>query len=214
MATTLTFTDALNLTRSLLNAAMVGSYTMNDDDRHPDVEIIDAIIGADAIIYNTVAQTPMHPFRASQYVATKINHRALMAAHIGPVGQVLVPFTSGQAANQLPAAEIERLRANPLGLTITGPYFDIVDERLFCSGTDASVDLVPPFQSDGMSLKSPPEYFHAVVAVALAFLFGKEGAEVEAAAHYKSIVETMITQIEKGAQSVAPVIAYQVRSKT
>lgn len=205
----LTYTDALNLARSLLNASTGSAYTVNDDtDRHPDQEIMDAIRGADALIYTTVATTPGHSKR-SKYLTPSANipYAGEIPEHVGPIGAVLI---AGGPAYVLPAAEIGRLKTNTLSLTDATPYYDVVGNTLFyVPGSTATVEIVPPYNDQGGSLQSPQEYFQGVVALALAMLFGKEGAEVEAAQFYQGYGDMVMKLIQSNAEQLPDIVAYQ-----
>lgn len=204
----LVFTDAINLVRNMLNASS-DSYTTNDDElRWPEQAIIDAVRGADGLIFMAIGNTPGHPKRSALLVASaNIVHTGLIPEHVGPIGAVLVAAAPPQ---MLPSFEIKKLRDVILTTTDTGPYFDIIDNRLYYyPGSVATVDIVPPFNDEGMSLQSPQEYYHGIVALALAILFGKEGAETETAAYYKGFGDSVLQWIKEGAQTIAPIVAYQ-----
>lgn len=198
-------TTARNLVRSLLNSST--TYGTNDDTkRHPDAEIDDALRQADAKVVNLILNTPGHPRRAQYLTATSVAHAGLIPAHTGDIGTVLV---NGKAATPKPAAEIERLRSNVLNLVDIGPYYDIVDQRLFFApaGT-ATIDL-GNYQDSGTTLQAPDEYLGFDIADALAYLFGKEGSETPTAQHFAAIAESIWKMIPSGAVDVPRVIAYQ-----
>jgi len=196
----LTFADALNLCRSILNASLGTAYTTNDDvDRHPDLEISDAIRFADSLIYSTVGNTEGHPKRYGLFVRTSVAHAGLIPDHLGNLGTVLI---NGQAADLLDAAEITRIRTNTLGLSVTSTYYDIVGNTLFYSGASGTIDIVPPFNDTGMSLQSPQDYAYGVVAKALAILFAKEGSETPTAQHFSQMGDMVLDMVMKAAQSI------------
>ena len=198
----LTFADALNLCRSTLNASTGSAYTTNDDqDRHPDQEIADAIRAADGLIYSAVGNTPGHPKRFGLFVATSVAHRGMIPDHLGDFGDVLV---NGQKADLLDAAEIEVVRTNTLGLSTPSSrfYYDIVNNRLYYSGSTGTIDIVPPFVDSGMSLQTPQDYFYGVVAKALAILFAKEGSETPTAQHFGQLGDAVLEWVARAAQSI------------
>ncbi len=207
------FTTASDLTTSLLNAST--AYGTNDDlERHPVGEISAAIMAADTEIINAILSTPGHPRRQDYITAQAVTHTELIPAHIGPIGTVLV---NSKAAEQLPAEEIERLRTNPLSLTQIREYYDIVGERLYfapryVTGTTdstATVDICL-YKAEAGMLQSPEEYLYAIVSAALALLFGKEGAEIEAAQHFKSLRDSSFEWIKAGSVGQPPeVVGYQ-----
>lgn len=208
----ITFADALNLCRSILNASTGSAYTTNDDqDRHPDAEIQDAIRAADGMIYGIVGNTPGHPFRAGLFVQTSIAHAGQIPDHLGDIGGVLI---NGQGADLLDAAEITRLRTNTLGLSVTTTYYDIVANRFFYSGTSGTIDLVPPYNDTGMSLQSPQEYAYGVIAYALAILFGKEGAETPTAQHFQTLGNTVVEMVRAAATQIPKSILDQSKGMT
>ena len=207
VSATLGFSDALAHVRNLLNASTL--YATNDDlERWPEEVIIDSIRGADALIYNRVGNTPGHPKRSELLEASSnILHAGLIPAHEGPLGTVLI---GGKGGRVLPAQEIEQLRKAIFTFIDTGPYYDIVDNRLFYyAGSTATIDIVPPYDNAGAALLTPQSYYNGVVALALAMLFGKEGVETQTAGYYLSYGQAVMDQIDKGAAMIAPVVAYQ-----
>lgn len=194
---------ARDLVRSLLNSST--TYGSNDDtERHPDAEIDAAIQAADADIALLICSTPNHPERRKYVSTVGVAHAGLIPEHIGPIGAVLV---GGKGANPLPAAEIESLRTGTL--PTFGPYFDVVDQRLyFVGGASATVDIYTFIQS-GNTLQAADQYLGYIVCRALAKLFGKEGAEISAASHFKSLADQYWELIKAGAEALPTVVAYQ-----
>lgn len=207
----LDFTLAKNFVTSILNAST--TYGTNDDiERHPAGEITDAIRLADNQIAGLILATPNHPQRAkylSDTVPTAINvSGGLIPKHIGPVGSVWV---GGKAATRLKRGEIQQLIDNPLGLKTISAYYDIVGERLyFVGGPSALIDICI-LPDNGATLNTPSEYFNGVVALALAYLFGKEGAEMDAAAHFKALADTCMELIKMNANQLPAVVAYEMQ---
>lgn len=208
---TLGFADAMNFVRNILNASSMtysGTNANDDPKRWPEGVIIDAIRGADALIYNTVAQAPGHPKRAELLTpSTNIVHTGMIPDHEGPIGAILI---GGKSGRWLTASEIGKLRELVITFFDQGPYWDLIDNRLYYyPGSTATVDIVPPYNSSGSTLQSPQAYFHGITSMALAMLFGKEGAETQTAAYYKSVYDTVYQMIKDGAQMIQPVVAYQ-----
>lgn len=200
------FTAILDLVRSLLNAST--DYGVNDDlKRHPDDELIDAIRFADEQVVGALLSVLNHPRRSDYLTAVPIIHGENIPSHIGAIGAVKV---DGLSPQYLPSPEIEILRAaNTAGrLLYSGPYFDVDGERLYYSGSTATVDIAR-YNETGGTLQSPPEYDYAVVDLALAHLFAKEGSETPTAQHFGDLAMKALEWVRAGAEQIPRPIAYK-----
>lgn len=172
------FAEILDLVNAC--AATYGEYDENKKYR-PDL-IESCMKRADELIVSTFLAIPGHPRRTAFITQVEVAHQGQIPTHIGPIGTVIV---EDELAERWPAPEIEIIRkAQSISVVVVvKPKYDVIDTRLFyCSSGNPGTALVDiatlkPFTMG--QIQSPPEFANAIIAWALAYIFGKEAAETE-----------------------------------
>lgn len=176
------FVEILDEVRDLVNASGGQVYgTASTSPKYPERLIIAAIQRADEVITGYFLNIPNHPRRIDFMTQVSVNHGGQIPAHIGPIGSV---FVNGKLAEQWSASEIEIIREQVAAglIKVAKAKYREVDNRLYfsdASGTDTALVDIANFKQLSMGLMTPPEFRNAVIAWALAYIFGKDASDTE-----------------------------------
>lgn len=189
---------------AILNAATDTYGTVNDPLRF-DTEIKDAIKMADRVVAQAIIDTPGHR-RAAEFAVLED-----VTSTVGTSGSSgVIPFPiyavqiDGKNATYVRPDRWRLLANNALNLTTNVGYYTLENQELGAIySSSVKVQRLKYVEPAGDTLASPEEYLGTVTAGALAYLFPKEGAYVQAADHYAGVFETQLKMIREG-QTVMP----------
>lgn len=191
------------LCTAILNAATT-TYGTIDDPLRMDDEIKDAIKAADREVAQAIIDTAGHRHRADYAVLQDVTS----AFSSGGSGLIAYPIYAvqidGKPGKYVPADTLRTLAGlstmgHPPVSTNIG-YYSVEDQMLAAIyATSVKVQIIKYTEPMGDMLASPAEYLMALVAGALAILFPKEGAFVEAATHFAGLFAKCLELIKTGA---------------
>ncbi len=184
-ATQMTLADAAVLTTASATLSFGGRN--NEDPRHAEPEIIEAVLEADAEECREILADPQNPRRAAfTEVVTVLAKGEQLPSRTGAIGKVEIEHadTVWRTGRMAPLYKILRWNADTTtfsGTTnVTDGFYDQSTGNLEYTGTSARVSTVN--FTKGVTPQSPDESQSSVVARALRILFLKEGDDVQAAA--------------------------------
>lgn len=215
----ISITQVYGLCTAILNAATDTYGTLNDPLRL-DTEIKDAIKAADREVAQVIIDTDGHRRRADFAVLQDVTSTIGGSGNSGLIAfPIFAVQIDGKPAKFVPPDTFRDLTvttsfgAAPL-TTCVGFY--TVEQQMLGAiySSSVKVQIIKYTEPAGDTLASPEEYLMAVVCGALAILFPKEGAYVEAATHYASLFGKSLDLIRSGASAmpaVGPFVAGERR---
>lgn len=208
-------TSATQRTLAILNASAIDASTypsVSNDPRFPTGHVQAMLASAAREILGYILDNPYHPQRRTLLTTSSgLASAAAIPAHFGPISGVKI--TKGAVTRpgifdpqwRTVDTAIQDLAT---GLLEIQPFLYAIDgQYLYHTGDTATVDYVPLAVSnvDATAVAAVPgEYENAVIAIALSYLFAFEGADIQAAGYFNSIVDGIRNAIRM-AQPLPPI---------
>jgi hypothetical protein len=204
-----TLTQARNIVMSLLNAS--DEYGSHDEPRHPLEEIDEVIRQADYQIVALICSMTTHPQRNYYVTTVSVTNGAQQPSSVGGYGSVRITLSDASVVNAV-YVDFEQfvLWSRSSRYDASEGYYSTDSTRFYFTGASCVVDTFAPTYDDTIStLRSPDEYYPAVVAKSLADLYAKEGSNSGAGGYYAQMAQAYLGQIMRATTPIPPVAAYR-----
>lgn len=205
------------LVQSLAIAQVVGadSYTSTPAANSPLFTngLRDLILAVDGSIIAAGLSNGNWGHRFDFETSVAVAHGGSIPTHIGPLGPVRI---AGKAAVPWPPEDIERERANALGVPLQ-PHFALVGTRLYHNATAPNFGVTTAdldyynytMDTSGFLCKAPVEMTEAEVAAACAYIINIEGDDPASANLYGQMYAAYLKMISEGAMTLPSLSSMQ-----